>query len=224
MLQRFAMKMGWEPGERLHMISLGQGQGDRANEMIDSASKIGDWVCLQNCHVASSYMRELEAKVEGLSKTGGNVHPEFRLWLTSMPSDVFPVSVLQNGIKLTNEPPKGVKANIKRTYNDLTQEQMNACPEKPLAFRRLLYTLSFFHAVVQERRKYGPLGWNIRCADETAAGFGVFIGTGGLCWYCCPFEQPAHLLLLPSCCSHSCCWPHNLLFDQASISSACSTS
>lgn len=68
-----------------------------------------------------------------------------------MPSKVFPVLVLQNGVKLTNEPPKGVKANVLRTFNDLTPEALDACPAKPGPFRKLLFALSFFHAVVQVR-------------------------------------------------------------------------
>lgn len=100
--------------------------------------------CLRCCCAAG-------LQVEELSREGSHVHPDFRLWLTSMPAAVFPVPVLQNGIKLTNEPPKGVKANIGRTYNDLTNEVLESCPAKPSAWRRLLCSLSFFHAVVQVR-------------------------------------------------------------------------
>jgi len=45
---------------RLTTISLGQGQGDNANRFMDAAMKTGDWVMLQNCHLARSWMEVLE--------------------------------------------------------------------------------------------------------------------------------------------------------------------
>jgi ABC-type Zn2+ transport system substrate-binding protein/surface adhesin len=45
------------------------------------------------------------------------VNPNFRLWLTSMPVKTFPVSILQNSLKLTTEPPSGIKSNIKKLFN-----------------------------------------------------------------------------------------------------------
>ena len=77
------------------------------------------------------------------------------------------LQVLQSGVKLTNEPPRGVKANVARTYNDMTDVPFESCHAKPTAWKKLLFSLSFFHAVVQERRKFGPLGWNIKWAPKT---------------------------------------------------------
>lgn len=84
---------------------------------------------------------------------------KFRIWLTSMPSDKFPVSILQNGVKATVEPPKGIKNNVLKSYMSYDDADFQKAAN-PTAYRRLLWGLSFFNALVLERRKYGPLGWN----------------------------------------------------------------
>jgi dynein heavy chain len=119
--------------------------------------KEGKWVLLQNCHLAASFMPRLENILENIPE---NCNPEFRLWLTTAPSNVFPVSVLQKGIKLTFEPPKGIKNSIIRTYLGFENKWFEDS-SKPSVWKRLLFGLSFFHGLVLERRKFGPLGWNI---------------------------------------------------------------
>eukprot|EP01018_Ginkgo_biloba_P007203 Gb_07977 [translate_table: standard] len=78
-----------------------------------------------------------------------------------MPSPDFPVSILQNGVKMTLEPPKGLKSNLVRSYHRFNDKMLNEC-DKPEEWRKLLFATCLFHAVIQERRKFGALGWNIR--------------------------------------------------------------
>lgn len=101
---------------------------------------------------------------------GGGIHPDFRLYLTSFPTEYFPIAVLQNGVKMTNEPPKGFKANIVGSFNNLVKPEdfEESCSAKSDQWKKLICGLTFFHANIQERRKFGPLGWNIRYAfDES---------------------------------------------------------
>lgn len=50
-------------------------------------------------------MPKLEELIAGIGlMEEAEISTDFRLFLTSMPCDYFPVSILQNGIKLTNEP------------------------------------------------------------------------------------------------------------------------
>lgn len=140
-------------------ISLGQGQGDIAVEAIEQAQEECKWVVLQNCHLSPSFMPRLDALIEKIEFEQGN---NFRIWLTSMPSDKFPVNILQNGVKATIEPPKGLRNNITNSYNTIDAVEFDSVdPSKENAYKSLMWGLCFFNALCLERRKYGPLGWNI---------------------------------------------------------------
>uniref|UniRef100_A0A8C8SM12 Dynein axonemal heavy chain 2 n=1 Tax=Pelusios castaneus TaxID=367368 RepID=A0A8C8SM12_9SAUR len=144
--------------QRFHALSLGQGQAPIATRMIQEGVRDGHWVFLANCHLSLSWMPQLDKLVEQLQAE--EPHPAFRLWLSSSPHPGFPVSILQAGIKMTTEPPTGLKANLKRLYQLVTEPQFGRCT-KPAKYKKLLFALCFFHSVLLERKKFLRLGWNV---------------------------------------------------------------
>jgi dynein heavy chain len=136
-------------------LSLGQGMGDIAQNMIEGSVFKGAWVLLQNCHLLTSWLKKLEVIIEGIKNPDKN----FRLWLTTAPTDKMPLGILQKSLKVTTEPPDGLGLNMKGSYSKITDEDLDSCMHE--GFKSLIYVLAFFHAVVQERRKFGKIGWNV---------------------------------------------------------------
>ncbi|XP_040308873.1 dynein axonemal heavy chain 2 [Herpailurus yagouaroundi] len=155
-LLQLAEHMGM--AQRFHALSLGQGQAPIAARLLREGVLQGHWVFLANCHLSLSWMPSLDKLVERLQVE--EPHPSFRLWLSSSPHPDFPISVLQAGIKMTTEPPKGLKANMTRLYQLMTESQFSRC-SKPAKYKKLLFALCFFHSVLLERKKFLQLGWNI---------------------------------------------------------------
>jgi dynein heavy chain, axonemal len=121
----------------------------------------GHWVLLSNCHLLLSWMKNLEKILQSATKP----HPDFRLWLTTDPTDRFPLGILQRSLKVVTEPPDGLKLNMRASFSRLSAELLEECPHR--AFKPLVYTLCFLHAVVLERRKYGCV--RARAATRVAA-------------------------------------------------------
>jgi dynein heavy chain len=153
-IQRLGDGLGFS-GNKFRYVALGQGQGPVATQLLDSGSTRGYWVLLQNCHLMISWLKALEAKLQSMKTP----HEDFRLWMTTDPTDKFPLGIIQRSLKVVTEPPDGLKLNMRSSFAKITQEILDECPHS--AFCPVVYVLTFMHAVLLERRKYGKIGWNV---------------------------------------------------------------
>lgn len=64
--------------------------------LLETAIQRGQWLMLQNCHLLVKWLFELEKEIEKLVKP----HPDFRLWLTTEPTNAFPIGILQQSLKV----------------------------------------------------------------------------------------------------------------------------
>ncbi|XP_043489632.1 dynein axonemal heavy chain 10 [Polistes fuscatus] len=142
-------------GGKFSYLSLGQNQEKNAIELLETAIFRGQWLMLQNGHLLLHFIKELESYLDNLEKP----HPDFRLWLTTDPTPDFPIGILQQSVKVVTEPPNGLKLNLQNTYLKMPPQTLENCNHP--AYKHLVYVLAFYHAVVQERRKYDKIGWNI---------------------------------------------------------------
>ncbi|XP_062273833.1 dynein axonemal heavy chain 10 [Scomber scombrus] len=153
-LMKLAERSGFG-GNKFKFLAMGQGQEKVALQLLEKAVSRGQWLMLQNCHLLVKWLKDLEKSLERITTP----HPSFRLWITTNPIKDFPIGILQKSLKVVTEPPNGLKLNMRATYSKISHETLTECPHP--ALRSLVYVLVFFHAVVQERRKYGKIGWNV---------------------------------------------------------------
>ncbi|GIY65785.1 dynein heavy chain 9, axonemal [Caerostris extrusa] len=152
-------------GGNFQNVSLGQGQESIAEQTMDTGASNGHWVVLQNIHLAKGWLHRLEKKLEELGNN--EVHENFRLFLSANPPEegggtenkIIPPGVLESCLKVTNEPPKGMLANLHKALDNFSQETFDSSAREG-EFKSLLFTLCYFHAVLTERKKFGSQGWN----------------------------------------------------------------
>lgn len=136
-----------------HEIAMGGGQNDAAVDLVKSAAVKGEWVALKNLHLVTSWLPTLEKELKTIS-----CDKKFRLWLTTEPHTKFPSILLQSSLKISYETPPGIKNNLMRTFQYVAPSPQ--VQQQEPAMTQLRFILSWFHALIQERRKYIPQGWS----------------------------------------------------------------
>jgi len=161
-VEALGKKLGFTFAKRnFHNVSLGQGQEIVAEQAMEQAAKEGHWVILQNVHLVAAWLSTLEKILEGYAEGS---HPDLRVFLSAEPagtpeSHIIPQGILENSIKITNEPPTGILANLHKALDNFNQETLEQCSREN-EFKSILNSVCYFHAVVSERTKFGPQGWN----------------------------------------------------------------
>lgn len=141
-----------ELSKPLASIAIGSAEGfNQADRAINMAVKAGRWVLLKNVHLAPQWLVQLEKKLHSLQP-----HASFRLFLTMEINPKVPVNLLRAGRIFVFEPPPGIRANLLRTFSTVPASRMMRAPNERA---RLYFLLAWFHAIVQERLRYVPLGW-----------------------------------------------------------------
>lgn len=167
----FLLSIGADPTESIEglarkrklpspaVISMGEGQEPVAIKAMQAGAANGTWVLLQNCELGLDLMATMEEFLERLRE---NMDNNFRLFITALPDKNFPLGLLQMSTKVTNEPPAGLKAGILKSYTIIVdQDRLERVDQGAAQWRQLLFGLCFLHSTVQERRKFGSLGWCI---------------------------------------------------------------
>ena len=85
-------------------------------QVIKDSMKFGEWVLVENCHLLATWLNHFESLFEDIvtkHKEGSDdLHENFRLWCSSEPSEHFPISILQEGVKMMVESPTAFRQNL----------------------------------------------------------------------------------------------------------------
>jgi dynein heavy chain 1 len=141
--------------KKIKSIALGSPEGyELAEKAVTAAANSGSWVLLKNIHLAPEWLMVLEKQLHRLNK-----HNDFRLFFTMEMNPCVPRNVIRISQTFVFEPPAGIKSSLKRSFGTIPPERLEAAPaERP----RVYLLLAWFNAVVQERKRYCPVGWTKR--------------------------------------------------------------
>lgn len=137
---------------KCEIVALGSKEGNvNADLAIVGASQRGTWVLIQNVHLSPQWLENLEKHLKSTRH-----HPDFRLLLTMQVNTKVPTTLLRTSRIMMFEPPWGMKASMQASFRTTSSDRVT---KLPVERGRLYFLLSWFHAILQERERFVPIGW-----------------------------------------------------------------
>eukprot|EP00899_Mesostigma_viride_P009994 jgi/Mesvir1/18997/Mv18956-RA.1 len=145
--------------KRLRFAVMGTEKVAVIEKKVAEAAEKGQWLVVDNIHQAGTlWLTQLfPVLLESLPAR----HDDFRLILctTVGSATTIPFNVIQHCVKVILEEPQGVKATIQWVLSQMPDSDADGELKDKKVNRQMLYQLCVFHALVRERRKFGPIGW-----------------------------------------------------------------
>ncbi|XP_068785621.1 dynein axonemal heavy chain 2, partial [Struthio camelus] len=155
-LGRLAAAAG-APG--LLRLALGPGRAPAAARLLQRGLRDGSWVLLSEGQLAPGTLGRLGALLEAAAAAHPPPAPSFRLCLCARPPPAPPLGLLHAALRLTLEPPAGLRATVGQLLEGASEGLLARSPQ-PGPHRRLLFALCLLHGVLRQRGRFAPLGWS----------------------------------------------------------------
>ena len=140
-----------QTSRKIISVAMGSQEGFAlADNALSQGSRNGSWVVIKNAHLALNWLQTLEKKLK-LSPES-----EMRLFITIENKTGVPTNLLRSSRILMFEPTTGIRSCVLDCLQSIPRGIITTGPTEKY---RVLFMLSWLHAVLLERLHYIPLGW-----------------------------------------------------------------
>mmetsp|Transcript_40420 Transcript_40420/g.52990 ORF Transcript_40420/g.52990 Transcript_40420/m.52990 type:complete len:253 (+) Transcript_40420:448-1206(+) len=138
----------------------------KAEARADLLEILNEYERLQKVSDDNSEMRELTQEEKLMKELvfpdglGFPIHKKFRLWMSVIPVPQFPANFARRCLKISLELPVNIRPNTIKSINLLSPNEVAAVHRNAREFKRMLFSMTVMHAVINHRERFGSFGWS----------------------------------------------------------------
>jgi len=109
----------------LEIVAMGELMERVAVQKIEEGKTAGTWVMLENIHLMVEWLPELTKILEDISSGGGGgfINNKFRLFMTTDPTDIMPIGIMERSVLIVMEAPAGIKPNMQKAWKNFDSKK-----------------------------------------------------------------------------------------------------